>query len=97
MFGVADRFEADGVALSTAAGRSRHGCSGTRHCYSGQGCGARLRVGIYRVNLRRQGAGPHLVRCALSKASQVWTFEFLMVAGAFLYTVDGKRPTKGSS
>ena len=39
-----------------------------------------------------KGAVPHLFRCALSKASQVWCFEMLMVSGAvYAYTPKPKK------
>merc|ERR1711916_347982 len=40
-------------------------------------------AGFYR------GCSAHLLRCALSKASQIWVFELVMVSGAALYTVRG--------
>jgi solute carrier family 25 protein 33/36 len=33
-----------------------------------------------------KGAVPHLMRCALSKASQVWCFELIMLSGAGFYS-----------
>jgi len=39
-----------------------------------------------------KGAVPHLFRCALSKASQVWSFELIMVSGAgVMYAAQPKK------